>query len=111
MAGHSPSKTGVNALMSRPSQPEDAAKNSARGGRLKRYLDARGMRILKALDEVAARHAATQAQIALAWLIAQPLVTAPIVSATSVVQLQDIVKAPALKLTADDLAALDAASA
>jgi aryl-alcohol dehydrogenase-like predicted oxidoreductase len=97
--------------MSRPSQPEDAAKNSARGGRLKRYLDARGMRILKALDEVAARHAATQAQIALAWLIAQPLVTAPIVSATSVVQLRDIMKAPALKLTPDDLAALDAASA
>jgi aryl-alcohol dehydrogenase-like predicted oxidoreductase len=92
-------------------QPEDAAKNPARGGRLRRYLDARGMRILKTLDEVAARHAATQAQIALAWLIAQPLVTAPIVSATSVVQLQDIMKAPALKLTADDLAALDTGSA
>jgi len=92
-------------------KPEDAAKNPARGGRLKRYLDARGMRILKALEEVASRHAATQAQVALAWLIAQPLITAPIVSATSVVQLQDIMKAPALKLTADDLAALNAGSA
>jgi aryl-alcohol dehydrogenase-like predicted oxidoreductase len=92
-------------------KPEDAAKNPARGGRLKRYLDARGTRILKALEEVAARHAATQAQVALAWLIAQPLITAPIVSATSVAQLQDIMKAPALKLTADDLAALDAGSA
>jgi aryl-alcohol dehydrogenase-like predicted oxidoreductase len=49
--------------------------------------------------------------VALAWLIAQPLITAPIVSATSVAQLQDIMKAPALKLTADDLAALDAGSA
>src|SRR6185312_13214129 len=92
-------------------KPEDAAKNPARGGRLKRYLDARGMRILKALEEVASRHAATQAQVALAWLIAQPLVTAPIASATSIVQLRDIMKAPALKLTADDLAALNAASA
>jgi aryl-alcohol dehydrogenase-like predicted oxidoreductase len=92
-------------------KPEDAAKNPARGGRLKRYLDARGLRILQALDEVAARCAATQAQVALAWLIAQPLVTAPIVSATSLAQLKDIMAAPRLRLSAEDLAALEKASA
>ena len=90
---------------------EDAAKNSARGGKVKGYLDARGQRILKALDEAAGRHGATPAQIALAWLIAQPLVTAPIASATSVAQLNDILKAPALQLGQADLNALDKASA
>ena len=50
---------------------------------------------------------ATPAQIALAWLIAQPLITAPIASATTVAQLQELMKAPAIKLSGDDLAALD----
>ncbi|MBV9558621.1 MAG: aldo/keto reductase, partial [Pseudolabrys sp.] len=89
----------------------EAARNPARGGRLKRYLDARGLRILAALDDVAKRHNATDAQVALAWLIGRPLMTAPIVSATSLKQLADILKAPQLKLTADDVAALDKASA
>jgi aryl-alcohol dehydrogenase-like predicted oxidoreductase len=89
---------------------EQAAKNPARGDRLKRYLDARGMRILRALDEVAARNQASDAQIALAWLIARSGVTAPIVSATSVAQLSDILKAPRLKLSGEDIAALDTAS-
>jgi aryl-alcohol dehydrogenase-like predicted oxidoreductase len=88
----------------------DADKNPARGGRVKGYLNDRGLRILKALDQVAARHDATSAQIALAWLIAQPTITAPIASATSVKQLNEIMKAPRLKLTAEDLSALDAAS-
>jgi aryl-alcohol dehydrogenase-like predicted oxidoreductase len=88
----------------------DAAKNPSRGGKVKGYLDARGLAILKALDAVAARHNASLAQIALAWLIAQPLVTAPIVSATSVAQLGEILKAPQIKLTAADMAALDGAS-
>ncbi len=87
----------------------DADKNPARGGRLKKYLDARGLRILKVLDAVAARHAALPAQIALAWLIGR--ITAPIVSATSVKQLAEIMKAPEIKLTRDDIAALDAAGA
>jgi aryl-alcohol dehydrogenase-like predicted oxidoreductase len=87
----------------------DADRNPARGGRLKKYLDARGLRILKALDDVAARHAALPAQIALAWLIAKPLITAPIVSATSVKQLGEIIKAPELKLPGEDIAALDRA--
>lgn len=89
----------------------DAAKNPARGGKVKGYLDARGLAILKALDTVATHHSATPAQIALAWLMAQPLVTAPIVSATSLTQLGEILKAPRIELTPDDIAELDAASA
>jgi aryl-alcohol dehydrogenase-like predicted oxidoreductase len=91
--------------------PEEGARHPGRGGRLKRYLDARGMRILRALDEIAARHKAVPAQIALAWLIAKPFITAPIVSATSMAQLNEIMKAPHTKLTEHDLAALDRASA
>jgi aryl-alcohol dehydrogenase-like predicted oxidoreductase len=90
---------------------EDAAKNPARGGKVKGYFDARGLAILKALDEVAGRHGATLAQVALAWLMAQPLVTAPIASATSLEQLNDIMKAAALKLSAEDRKVLDSASA
>ncbi|MCK9915828.1 aldo/keto reductase [Microbacteriaceae bacterium K1510] len=89
----------------------DAQKNAARGGKAKGYLNPRGLGILDALDQVAGRHNATLAQIALAWLIAKPGVTAPIASATSVEQLKDILKAPSLKLSAEDIAALDKASA
>ena len=89
----------------------DAAKNAARGGRVKQYLDARGLRILKALDEVAARHNATPAQVSLAWLIARASVTAPIASATSLKQLNEIMQAPRLKLSREDVQALDKASA
>jgi aryl-alcohol dehydrogenase-like predicted oxidoreductase len=85
----------------------DADKNPARGGRLKKYLDGRGMRILKMLDQVAGRHHALPAQIALAWLIGR--ITAPIVSATSLTQLTEIMKAPNIKLTREDIATLDAA--
>jgi len=60
---------------------------------------------------VAARHKATPAQVALAWLIARPSVTAPIASATSIEQLQDILKAVDLKLSPQDIAALNDASA
>ena len=91
--------------------PADTAKNAARGGRVKQYLDDRGLRILKALDEVAARRAATPAQVSLAWLIARPSVTAPIVSATSLKQLAEILKAAQIKLNAEDIATLDTASA
>ena len=78
---------------------------------MKGYFDARGTSILEALHKVGARHNAMPAQIALAWLIARPAVTAPIVSATSTEQLADILKAPSLKLTPEDMAALDKASA
>ena len=89
----------------------DAAKNPSRGGKVKGYFDARGQRILQALDDAAARHSATPAQIALAWLIAQPGVTAPIASATSLKQLHEIMQAPRLKLSREDLQALNNASA
>src|SRR5262249_34380458 len=55
---------------------------SPRGGGIQAYLDARGMRILKALDDVAAAHSANPARVAIAWLIARPSITAPICSAT-----------------------------
>jgi aryl-alcohol dehydrogenase-like predicted oxidoreductase len=90
---------------------EEGAKHPGRGERLKRYLDARGMLILKALDAVATRHNALPAQIAIAWLIAKPIVTAPIASATSRKQLEEIMKAPDIKLSHEDVAALDAAGA
>ena len=65
------------------------------------------MSVLGALDGVAARHGATMAQVSLAWLLARPSVTAPIVSATSVAQLRDIVQSTELKLGAEDLAELE----
>jgi aryl-alcohol dehydrogenase-like predicted oxidoreductase len=89
----------------------EAAKHPARGGKVKGYFDTRGLRILKALDQVAARHGATPAQISLAWLMARPGITAPIASATNLEQLNDIMRAPSIKLSRDDIAALDAASA
>lgn len=90
---------------------DDLAKSAARGGGVAKYLDARGLRILNALDMVAARHAATPAQIALAWQLARPSITAPIVSATNLPQLAELLKAPEIALTGADVAALDTASA
>ncbi len=84
---------------------------SPRGGGIKGYLNPRGMRILAALDEVAATHAANPAEVALAWLIARPGVTAPIASATTVDQLSSLVRAAAIDLSPDDLRRLDDASA
>ena len=88
----------------------DLAK-SARGRGVKRYLDARGFRVLAALDEVAAAQGASPAQVALAWLMAQPGLTAPIASATSVAQLNEIMGAARLRLAPEQLAALGQASA
>jgi aryl-alcohol dehydrogenase-like predicted oxidoreductase len=84
---------------------------SPRGGGVKAYLNARGMRILAALDTVAARHSDKQAEVALAWVMAQPGITAPIASATTIEQVDSLVRAASLKLAAEDLAALDKASA
>ena len=84
---------------------------SPRGAGMKRYLDERGLRILKALDEVSARLKATPAQVALAWLMARPSITAPIASATSLDQMEDLIASTRLKLDADAIKALDAASA
>ena len=84
---------------------------SARGDWIKGYLNPRGLRILAALDDVAARHAAQPGEVALAWLMARPGVTAPIASATRLEQLEGLIRATRLALTADDIAQLDAASA
>jgi aryl-alcohol dehydrogenase-like predicted oxidoreductase len=89
----------------------DLAKSSARGGAVKKYLNPHGLRILAALDVVAAEQGATTAQVALAWLIARPGLTAPIASATSVEQLNELFGATKLQLTANQIAALDLASA
>ncbi len=84
---------------------------SARGNGIAKYLDARGQRILAALDEVADRHGATPAEVALAWLLARPAVTAPIASATRRAHVESFARAAALVLSADDLSRLDTASA
>ena len=89
---------------------EDLGK-SVRGGGIQEYLNPRGMRILAALDAVSGRHKATQAEVALAWVIARPGVTAPIASATRLDQVDSLIKAVSLTLGADDLAELDKASA
>jgi aryl-alcohol dehydrogenase-like predicted oxidoreductase len=88
----------------------DAGKSARGANTTKKYLNARGLRILAALDAVAATHGATPAQVAIAWQIAQPAVTAPIASATSTAQLDELTKAATLKLDDASIAALDAAS-
>lgn len=91
---------------------EDAARSPARGQAVvAKYLNPRGNRILGALDDIAGKHAATASQVALAWLIARASITAPIVSATSVEQLREILAAATLALSAQDIAELDEASA
>jgi aryl-alcohol dehydrogenase-like predicted oxidoreductase len=83
---------------------------SVRGQGVKKYMNERGFRILAALDEVAERYQGTPARVALAWLISRPTVTAPIASATSIAQLDDLMAAVDLKLDQQALALLDQAS-
>lgn len=83
----------------------------ARAGTVKKYLNDRGMRILRALDDVAQRYEATPTKVALAWLLAQPGITAPIASATNAAQLQELIEATSLTLDGESLRTLDAASA
>ena len=84
---------------------------SARGGGMSKYLNPRGLRILAALDRVAADKHATPAAVALAWLVDRPGLTAPIASATTVEQLGELIAATRLRLDADAVRALDQASA
>jgi aryl-alcohol dehydrogenase-like predicted oxidoreductase len=84
---------------------------SPRGAGVKDYLNPRGFRILAALDDAAASLKATPAQVALAWQMARPGITAPIASATSVRQFEELAGAAALTLGEATIAALDAASA
>lgn len=84
---------------------------SRRGDGIKKYLNARGLRILNALDEISQYLQVTPAVIALAWLLAKPAIIAPIVSATTTEQITDLVKATTLSLDQATIEMLDAASA
>lgn len=83
---------------------------TARGGGIKKYFDDKGKAVLAALDKVSEKHQSQPATVALAWLLANPLITAPIVSATSERQLQTIFDAPKLELGSEDLEILNQAS-
>jgi aryl-alcohol dehydrogenase-like predicted oxidoreductase len=85
----------------------DLGKSAARAGAVGKYLNGHGMRVLAALDDVARRHEATPAQVALAWLIARPGISAPIASATNAAQVAELAAATKLKLSRDDIKALD----
>jgi len=89
---------------------QDDLSKSPRGQAIKKYLNDRGFRILQALDQVAERHQAKPAQVALAWLMARPSITAPIASATSVEQLNELAQATRLELSATDIEMLNRAS-
>jgi len=84
---------------------------SPRGARMNNFLNERGHRILAALDAVATQFRSTPACVALAWLIARPSVTAPIVSATSLEQWDDLIGSLALTLDRESIESLNAASA
>jgi aryl-alcohol dehydrogenase-like predicted oxidoreductase len=84
--------------------------NKPRARMVKKYLNDRGLRILDALDGVAKETASTPARVAIAWLLAQPGITAPIASATSLPQLEELFAATRLKLDATQLQRLDVAS-
>jgi aryl-alcohol dehydrogenase-like predicted oxidoreductase len=90
---------------------EDDLGKSPRGSGIEPYLTPRGFAILGALDIVAMRLGATPAEVALAWIMARPGITAPIASATNRVQLDSLVRATRLVLAPEDVAALDAAGA
>jgi aryl-alcohol dehydrogenase-like predicted oxidoreductase len=79
---------------------------SARGGGMTKFMNPRGMKILDALDAVSRRYNATQSQIALAWLMSRPGVTAPIASATNVEQLRELLGAVEIVLDAEAMAQL-----
>jgi aryl-alcohol dehydrogenase-like predicted oxidoreductase len=90
---------------------ESDAAGKARARNVTKYLNERGYKILDALDRVAAKHRATPAKVALAWVMAQPSITAPIVSATNLDQLNDLISSVELKLDRDSIDLLNQASA
>ena len=81
-----------------------------RGSRAEKYLNPKGLAVLAALDTVAAQVGAKPGQVALAWMIARPSITAPIASATNPEQLAELMAAPAIKLDAEAIALIDGAS-
>ena len=90
---------------------ESDAAGKARARNVTKYLNERGYKILDGLDAVARKYCATPAKVALAWCIARPSITAPIVSATNLEQLSDLLSAVDLKLEADSIEFLNQASA
>jgi len=88
---------------------KDELSQSQRGGNIGKYLDDRGKRILSALDEISRKHKATPAQIALAWILARPSVTAPIASVSKTSQL-DILQSVEIDLGRGDVEQLNEAS-
>ena len=85
--------------------------NAQRGAGVKKYINPKGMAVLKALDDAASKAGATLAQVALVWLLQRKSITAPIVSATSLKQLDDVLNSTTLELDPESVAALDKASA
>jgi len=90
---------------------EADAANSSRARMVTKYLNERGYKILAALDQVTKKYNATPARVSLAWLLANPVITAPIVSATKLEQLNDLMPAVELKLDAASIGILNQASA
>ena len=101
----------ANGFLTGKYRSKDDLNKSVRGMRNVEYLEGRGMRVLAALDEVAAETGAALATVALAWTTAQPTITAAIASATSMPQLAELLAALELRLTPEQIARLDAASA
>jgi aryl-alcohol dehydrogenase-like predicted oxidoreductase len=92
-------------------KPEDAAQSARGANTVKKYLNERGLKILAALDEAARSTGSTPARVAIAWVMARPGITAPIASATSLAQVDELVQATRLVLDGQTLAQLDRASA
>ena len=88
----------------------DASKSARGQGVVDKYLNPRGLKILASLDEISQTHNVTPTQVALAWQIARPSITAPIVSATSLAQLDDLIGATQLRLTREEIEKLAQAS-
>ena len=91
-------------------KPQDASKSPRGQAIVEKYLNERGSHIIEALEDIAASHDASATQVALAWLIARPGITAPIVSATSLAQLDELVKATQLELSKQEIEELARAS-
>ena len=101
----------ANGFLTGKYRSRDDLGKSTRGGRVEQYLDGKGMRVLEALDQIAAETGAPLAAVALAWTNAQPGITATLASATSVAQLRELTRSMDLNLNAEQIALLDAASA
>ncbi|MBB1140380.1 aldo/keto reductase [Myroides sp. WP-1] len=84
---------------------------SARKMMMEHYLNDRGLRILDGLAQIASKHGATSAEVAIAWLLFQETITSPIVSATNAAQMQSLIRATQVKLDSDDLTLLEVCSA